>query len=79
MSEKAFGINVKLLATGCFVCSLAGLLFVVLDQFSAATGSFTIIGMALVCIGLCMGALALMRKEATTPVTTQGGQPPEKP
>jgi uncharacterized YccA/Bax inhibitor family protein len=73
MADKSFGISTKLLVVGCFICSLAGLLFVVLDQFGEDQGTFTVVGIAVVCVGLAMGAIGLMRKDAPAATTGQGG------
>jgi hypothetical protein len=74
MSDKAFGINTKLLVVGCFIACLVGLFFVVFDQFDADTGTYTIVGIALVCVGLAMGAIGLMRRDTPAGGSGQSGQ-----
>lgn len=73
MSDRAFGVNVKLLVVGCIICSMAGLIFVVLDQFGEDSGTYTIVGIALVCVGLSMGAIGLVRRDPSTPAAGQSG------
>ena len=79
MSEKPQGISIKVLSIGSIVCLIVGLFFGLMALFPDEAGTYGILGMALICIGVIMSAMALLKRQAQKPPeAAQGTQGPNK-
>jgi hypothetical protein len=78
MPDKAQGISVRLLSIGSIICIVSGLVFGLMSLFPDEASTYGVLGLSLICVGLAMTVLALLKKQGQQPVAGQSGPVQEK-